>query len=47
MIAMLTWRVGAVKLPSAAARAVCDRPAMVARAMHGELTGVVKFPSKH
>jgi hypothetical protein len=47
MIEMLTWRAGEVKLPSSAARAVCDRPAMVARAMRGELTGIVTFPSKN
>jgi WD40 repeat protein len=46
MIEMLTWRSGEVNLQSAAARAVCERPTMVARAMHGELTGAVKFPSK-
>jgi WD40 repeat protein len=47
MIEMLTWRSGAVSLPSAVARAVCERPAIVARAMHGELTDSVKFPSKN
>jgi hypothetical protein len=46
IIGLITWRSGGVNLPSAAARAVCERPAIVARAMRGEITGGVTFPSK-
>jgi hypothetical protein len=46
MVEMLAWRSGETSLPAARARAVCDRPTMVARAMRGEVVGVVEFPSK-
>ena len=46
LIEMLEWRAGGVSLPAEAARAVCDHPEIVARAMRGETTGTVKFPTK-
>jgi WD40 repeat protein len=46
MIEMLAWRSGDVNLSPAAVRSVCNQPEILARAMRGEPTGIVKFPSQ-
>ncbi len=46
LIQMLAWRAGGLNLPAAIARAACVHPEIVARAMHGEATDSVKFPTK-
>jgi WD40 repeat protein len=46
LIEMLAWRAGDVSIPGEAARAVCDQPDLVARAIRGETTGAVKFPTE-
>jgi len=46
LIQIAEWRAGLVTLPAQAARAVCDRPELVAQAMRGEPVGVLSFPSK-
>jgi WD40 repeat protein len=46
LIESLAWSAGGVKLPTAAARAACVNPQIVARALRGESTDPVKFPPK-
>ncbi len=46
LIEMLEWRAGDVSLPAEPARAVCDQPDIVAKAIRGETTSAVKFPTK-
>jgi hypothetical protein len=44
LLRMAQWRAGGVALPAEAARAVCDRPDIVARAVRGETVEAVSFP---